>query len=147
MKRPNSIVVAAVAAVCLAGGPAHAEVLLPADGDREKWHEFIDMFAECSAVYNIAATIKSGPGQPVTGSYRELANNALISGMLSAEKSGLNEDYLESIYSVKLGLWQHTVKVPAQRDQLFVKADYCITTALPYQSAIIATLRNNPASH
>jgi hypothetical protein len=131
----------------LAGYSAAAEVELPSDNNKEKWNEYLNTFAECSAVYNLAATVKTAPEQGTTGSYRELANNALISGIMSAEKLGLHDDYVESIYTTKYGIWQKVVNDKARRGQLLEKADLCVSTALPYQNLIIQSLRNQSSAY
>jgi hypothetical protein len=120
---------------------AHAAVELPADNNKEKWNEFVNTFAECSAVYNLAATLKTAPEQGSTSTYRELANGALIAGIMSAEKLGLREDHVESIYTAKFNQWQNVIKDKSKHSQLFDKADQCVSTMLPYQNVIIESLR------
>jgi len=130
----------------VAGFAAHADVKLPADNNKDQWNNFINSFAECSAVYNLAATMKVAPEQGTTVTYRELANNALVSGIVSAEKIGLHEDYVQAIYSTKYGMWEQVKKDKAKSGELITKADDCVKNTLPYQSIIIESLRKQTAS-
>lgn len=125
---------------CYAMTPLCAEARLPADNNREEWNLFIDMFAECSAVYNLAATLRESPEKEKT-SYRDLANHALIAGLYSAQKLGLGENYLESIYSVKFRNWEKSLKDKKQAEKLLTKAEHCIVDSLPLQEQVIENLR------
>lgn len=127
-----------------ATAPVHAESTLPNDSDKNGWHQLSDMFAECSAVYNLTATLKDAPAQG-NSSYRELANNALIAGMHSTNRAGLDENYLESAYSAKFNLWQESIKDKAQVAKLFTKADQCLNSSLSLQNQLVGTLREHTA--
>lgn len=128
---------------CLAVTPLHAETALPAPDNKEEWNRLIDLFAECSAVYNLAATLKEAPDKSSI-TYRELANNALIAGIYSAQRLGLSDSYLESIYSVKFELWQTTAN-KGQSGKVLLKADQCLGDSLAIQNELLGNLREHPA--
>jgi len=128
----------------LATAPIHAESTLPNDSDKNGWHQLSDLFAECSAVYNVAAKLKNAPAQG-NSSYRELADNALIAGMHSTTRAGLDENYLESTYSAKFNLWQESSKDKAQAAKLFTKADQCLKDSLSLQNQLVGALRGHTA--
>lgn len=113
---------------------------LPDDSDREGWNRLVDQFAECSAVYNIAAASpkvhQKGPAD-----YRELANHALVAGSFSAQHIGLTDNYLESIYSVKFAHWENIAKYGSQPGKLFEKVDQCLADWLPVQTHLVGALR------
>jgi hypothetical protein len=127
---------------CLAITPLHAETTLPAPDNREAWNRLVDLFAECSAVYNLAATLKEAPDKSST-TYRELANNALIAGIYSAQRLGLSDSYLESIYSVKFGVWQTTANDKSQSGKILNKADQCLSDTLAIQNELLGNLRTH----
>ncbi len=122
--------------------PAYAESKLP--NDKDGWHRLGDQLAECSAVYNVAATLKESPAQG-TSSYRELANNALIAGMYSTEHAGLSDSYLESVYTSKFNSWNGTIKDKKQAGKVFTKADQCLSETLTLQNQLVGTLREQSA--
>ena len=122
---------------CLLSSPLHAEPPLPAADDKQGWNRLVDLFAECSAVYNLAATLRESPD---TGdiTYRELANGALIAGLYSTHRLGLSDSYLESIYTVKFNQWQ-----PAVNNGLLAKADQCLADSLVLQNQLVGDLREH----
>lgn len=128
---------------CLAVSPLHAETTLPAPDNREEWNRLVDLFAECSAVYNLAATLKEAPAKGGT-TYRELANNALVAGIYSAQRLNLSDSYLESVYSVKFRLWQTTADDKGQAGKIFTKVDQCLSDSLAIQNELLGNLREHP---
>lgn len=124
--------------------PALAEVKLPVDGDKSGWQKLTEQFAECSAVYNIAASIKESPekGGPT---YRELANNALVAGSYSAEKIGLGDSELESLYTQKFDLWNSAAQDKSQSSKILNKAETCMTDSLAIQNQLVDILRGHKA--
>lgn len=131
---------ALVLLACLLGAPLHAEPPLPAADDKEGWSRLIDLFAECSAVYNLAATLRESPDQGGM-TYRELANGALIAGLASTQRLGLSDSYIESVYTVKFNQWQSGAK-----DGLLAKADQCLAESLTLQNHLVGDLRQH-ANH
>jgi len=129
---------------CITITPLHAESTLPAKEDREGWNRLIDLFAECSAVYNIAATVKEAP-EKGGATYRELANNALVAGIFSAQQIGLSDSYLESIYTVKYRLWEASTTDKTQAGSLLAKAEQCIADSLATQDELLGTIRDHSA--
>lgn len=123
--------------------PLHAADL-PAPADQEGWNRLVDLFAECSAVYNLAATLKASPQRADT-TYRELANNALVAGVYSSQQIGLGDNYLESIYTVKYNLWQPLTSDKAQAAKLLVKAEQCMSDSLAMQNQLVSDLRGHSA--
>ena len=125
--------------------PAHAEMKIPVNSDKEGWRQLTDQFAECSAVYNVAATLRESP-EKVGTTYRELANNALVAGSYSAQHVGLSDSDLEAIYTQKFEQWQKTAaQDKAQAGKLLGKAEQCVKDTLATQNQLITILRE-PAS-
>jgi len=124
--------------------PLHA-ASIPAPDDNEGWNQLVDLFAECSAVYNLAATLNAAPPQADT-TYRELANNALVAGVYSSQKIGLSDNYLESIYLVKYNLWQPEASDKKRAPRLLGKAEQCLVDSLAVQNQLVSDLRENSAN-
>lgn len=124
---------------------AHAEASLPESGDKEGWQNLAHLFAECSAVYNLAANLAQAP-QKGPAPYRELANSALVAGIFSSERAGLSDTYIESIYSVKYGLWQESLREKAKHAALLGRAEQCINETNAYQNQLVGTARTPTAA-
>lgn len=120
--------------------PSYAAPSIPDSADKEGWNSLIDQFAECSAVYNIAATLPDIPEQG-PAAYRELANHALVAGSYSAQRIGLNDSYLESIYSVKFSHWQVLANDSAYPAKLLEKTRQCLAEWHPLQNELVGDLR------
>lgn len=123
----------------------HAEPSLPADDNKEEWNRLVDLFAECSAVYNHAATLKEMPAKG-TATYRELANHALIAGLFSAQRLGLSDSYLESVYTVKFARWEKSTLDKTQANDVLLKADQCMADSLALQVQLVETLRDQTSA-
>ncbi len=130
---------------CLACAPLHAEPSLPASDNKAEWNRLTDMFAECSAVYNIAATFKETSAKAGV-TYRELANNALIAGMYSSQMLGLGDSHLESIYSDKFNVWEAVAKDKTKSGNILGKAEQCVAESLAMQNKLLDKLRENTSS-
>lgn len=124
---------------------AHAEGSLPEVDNKEAWQQLAHRFAECSAVYNLAAVIKETPDNE-SSSYRELANQALVAGLSSSERAGLSDAYIESIYSVKYSLWENRLTDKKQNGALLNQAQQCLKETLDSQNILVGSVRTPTAA-
>lgn len=130
--------------ICTLFPAAYAETSsLPQSGDRDKWRQLGQLFAECSAVYNLAATLKEAPDNTPTP-YRELANSALIAGIYSTEQGGQTVTYLESFYKMKYDEWEQSLQ--GNTSKLLSRAQKCLDESLALQNQLVGTVRTPTAA-
>ncbi|HEY0634631.1 MAG TPA: hypothetical protein VGE00_04535 [Gammaproteobacteria bacterium] len=123
---------------------AHAETSLPPSSDKAKWRQLGQQLAECSAVYNLAATIKEAPDHG-PAPYRELANNALVAGISATEHAGQTIALVESFYKMKYDEWEKSLQ-KGERDALLKRAQTCLDESLELQNRLVGTVRTPTAT-
>lgn len=123
---------------------AYAETPLPKSDDKAQWLQLGQLFAECSAVYNLAATLKEAPDNG-PAPYRELANSALVAGISATEHAGQTVAHLEAAYSAKYALWEKRLKKMG-KSSVLSRADECLAESLTQQNQLVGTVRTPTAA-